>query len=64
MQQNPRTSKGFLHNDDKATNFDNRTITDDKELSKIFNKYYIVQNTTGTATIKISSNYQNTCKLP
>ena len=31
------TSKGFLHNDDIAMNFDNRTITDDKELSKTFN---------------------------
>ena len=35
------TSKGFLHNDDIATEFDNRTITDEKELSKTFNEYYI-----------------------
>ena len=34
-------SKGFLHNDDIATEFDNRTITDEKELSKTFNEYYI-----------------------
>ena len=43
------TSKGFLHNDDIAVNFGNRTIKYDKELSKIFSKYYIdfVQNTAG-----------------
>ena len=35
------TSKGFLHNDDIAINFDKRTITDDKELPKIFNEHYI-----------------------
>ena len=35
------TSKGFLHNDDIATEFDNRTITDEKEFSKTFNEYYI-----------------------
>ena len=35
------------------TNFGNRTIIDDKELSKTFNEYYIniVQNTTGTTYI-------------
>ena len=54
------TSKGFLHIEDTAINFDNRTITDEKELSKIFNKYHIniVQNTTGTAPVKISSKYE------
>ena len=47
-----------LHNDDMAMNFDNKTITDDNELSKIFSKYYIniVQNTTGTTLVKISLN--------
>lgn len=41
-----------------AMNFDNKTITDDNELSKIFSKYYIniVQNTTGTTLVKISLN--------
>ena len=42
-------------------NFDSRTITDDKELSKIFDEYNInvVQNTTGTAPVKISSKYES-----
>lgn len=41
-----------------AMNFDNKTITDDNELSKIFSKCYIniVQNTTGTTLVKISLN--------
>ena len=41
-------------------NFDNRTITDDKELSKIFNEDYIniVQNTTGSSPVKRSSKYE------
>ena len=54
------TCKGFLHNDDWAINFGNRTITGDKELSKIFSEYYIniLQNTTGTAPVKISSKYE------
>ena len=35
-------------------------ITDDKELSKIFNEYNtnIVKNTTGTAPVKVSSQYE------
>ena len=55
-----QTSKDFLHNDDIAINFDNITTTDDKELSNIFNKYYIsiVQNTIGTVPVKISSKYE------
>ena len=54
------TSKGFLHNDDIAINFDNRAMTDDKELSNIFNEYYIniVQNTTSTTAVKVSSRYE------
>ena len=54
------TYKGFLNNEDIAITFDNRTITDDKELSKIFNEYYIniAQNTTGTSLVKISSKYE------
>ena len=54
------TPKGFLHNDDIAINFGNRTKTDDKELYKIFNKYYIniVQNTTGTAPVMVGSKYE------
>ena len=54
------TSKGFLHNDGIAISFDHRTITDDNELFKIFNEYYIniVQNTTSTAPVKISSKYE------
>ena len=50
-----QTSKDFLHNDDIAINFDNITTTDDKELSNIFNKYYIsiMQNTIGTVPVKI-----------
>ena len=35
------TSKGFLNSDDKAIDFDKGTITDNKELSKMFNKYHI-----------------------
>ena len=54
------TYKGFLNNEDIAITFDNRTITDDKELSKIFNEYYIniAQNTTGTSLVKISWKYE------
>ena len=53
------TSKGFIYNNDITINFNNWTITDDKELSKIFNKYInIVQNSTGTAPAKISSKYK------
>ena len=40
-------------------------MTDNEELSKLFNKYYIniVQNTTGTAPVKISSKYEPNNKL-
>ena len=53
------TSKGFLNNEDIAITFDSRTVTDDKELFKGFNEYYIniAQKTTGTALVKISSKY-------
>ena len=49
-------SIAFLHNDDIAIGFENITITDDKELSKIFNEFYnnVVQNITGTAPVKIN----------
>ena len=45
------TFKSFLHDEQIVINFDNRTITDDKESSTIFNEYYIniVKHTASTS---------------
>ena len=55
------TSKRFLHNEDIALHIGEKTVTDCNELAKEFNEYYIniVQNTTGTAAIKLQGSNNN-----
>ena len=54
------TNEGFIGNNDIALLHKNKIITDEKQLAKLFNSYYIniVEKSSGTKTFGI--NFENT----
>ena len=56
------TNKGFIGNNDITLIHKNKIISDEKQLTKLFNNYYIniVEKSSGTEPKTSGTNFENT----
>ena len=57
------TNKGFVGNNDIALIHKNKIISDEKQMTKMFNSYYIniAEKSSGTKPITFSTNFKTVC---